>query len=304
MTRRFVVLDVFTRTPLEGNQLAVVLEADDLDGERMQKIAAEFALPETVFVLKPRNPAHSAKLRIFTPARELPFAGHPTVGTAVLLASLRFGDIEKPMDAVVVVEEEVGVVRCGVKLSPGGGGYAEFDAPRLPERAGLHLGDKDQIAVALGLDPWQIGFENHKPSAWTAGGPFHFVPVADLAAIRKVAVDMSGWAAAFGGDEAVGTYVYTRETLFQENAFHARMFAPLSGIAEDPATGSAAAAFAGVVKQFDDPRDGTHHFAIEQGFEMGRPSIIDLELDVEGAKLHTVRIGGDAVKVREGTLFV
>jgi len=136
MPRPYAIFDVFTDTALAGNQLAIVSEADDLSSEAMQAIAREFNLAETVFVLKATNPAHSAKLRIFTPARELPFAGHPTVGTAIHLAMKRFGDVDREMDAVVVVEEEVGIVRCGVKLLPGGRGFAEFDVPRVPTKVG------------------------------------------------------------------------------------------------------------------------------------------------------------------------
>lgn len=303
MSRPYAILDVFTDKPLAGNQLAIVAKADDLSSEAMQAIALEFNLAETVFVLPAVNPAHSAKLRIFTPARELPFAGHPTVGTAVYFAMQRFGAVDREMDAVVVVEEEVGIVRCGVKLLPGGRGYAEFDVPRLPTKVG-QPGDKTLVAAALGLDPWEIGFENHKPVSYNAGTSMNFVPVSDLNVIRKARPDLQHWSEAFGEDAAIGVYVYTRETLFNDNDFHARFFAPEVGIIEDPATGSAVAAFAGVVKQFDDPRDGTHRYRVEQGFEMGRPSLIEMEVDVAKGQLHAVRIGGSAVLIGEGTLYL
>jgi trans-2,3-dihydro-3-hydroxyanthranilate isomerase len=301
--RRYAVLDVFTKTALEGNPLAVVLDTDGLDDDRMQRIAREFGLPETVFVFPPTNPASIARLRIFTPARELPFAGHPTVGTAVLLATRRFAPIEARQTAVIVLEEQVGIVRCGVRLAPDVPGYAEFDAPILAKPAAMTLGDRADIATALGLDPWQIGFENHSVCAFSAGGPFVFVPVADLNALKRVAPEPRLWARAFGTEPRVGAYVYTRETILHDSAFHARMFAPESGIAEDPATGSAAAAFAGVVMRFDGPLDGIHALPIEQGYEMGRPSLIDLELEVRNGELKRVRIGGPAVLVAEGTLY-
>src|SRR5918998_25721 len=130
MQRRYVVLDVFTERALAGNALAVVLDAEGLDGAAMQAIAREFNLSETVFVLPPERPAHSARVRIFTPATELPFAGHPTVGTAICLAIERFGK-NGGQDAVLVLEEGVGPVRCGVKLS-GDSRFAQFDCPKLP----------------------------------------------------------------------------------------------------------------------------------------------------------------------------
>lgn len=301
--RRYAVLDVFTTRPLEGNPLAVVLDSEGLDGTAMQRIAAEFNLSETVFVAPAANPAHSAAVRIFTPGRELPFAGHPTVGTACLLAARRFPDLAGEIDAVVVLEEQVGPVRCAVRLKPGLAAYAEFDVPRLSEPVDLDFGPKSAIADALGLKPTEVGFENHVPSAWSAGVPFAFVPVAGIAAMRKVKLAQQHWPEAFGSAQQ-SVLVYCRETLFHDSGFHARMFAPGMGIAEDPATGAAAAAFAGLVNDFDDLPNGVWRHRIEQGFEMGRPSLIDLEIEVADGALTAVRIGGSAVRIAEGTIDV
>lgn len=303
VSRRYAVLDVFTTRPLEGNPLAVVLDAEGLDGQAMQRIAAEFNLSETVFVLPAERPAHSAAIRIFTPARELPFAGHPTVGTACLLAARRFPDLDGEMDAVVVLEEAVGPVRSAVKLRAGAAAYAEFDVPRVAERFEVAFGPKSAIADALGLKPHEIGFENHVPSAWTAGVPFGFVPVAGVAAMRRIRTASTHWQEAFG-EPGRPIYVYCRETLFHDSQFHARMFAPDMGLGEDPATGGAAAAFAGLVADFDDLPNGVHRYRIEQGFEMGRPSLIDLEITVAEGGLRAARIGGHAVKVAEGVIEV
>ncbi|MEZ5840872.1 MAG: PhzF family phenazine biosynthesis protein [Hyphomicrobiales bacterium] len=304
MSFSYVVLDVFTDRPLAGNPLAVVLGADELDDRRMLAIAQEFNLSETVFVLKARNPAHSARVRIFTPGGEVPFAGHPTVGTAILLAKQRIGgEPEKEQDVIVVLEEEIGIVRCGVVLSPGGGAFAEFDVPKVPASAGP-AGDKELIAAALGLTKAELGFENHKPTRFDAGLGFTFVPVHDLEAMAKIRLERAIWRDAFPGDERAMVVAYCRETVHHENQFHARMFAPFAGIDEDPATGSAAAAFAGVVRKFDEPRDGVHRVRVEQGLEMGRPSVIEVELDVDGGKLRSVRIGGGAVVVAEGELKI
>lgn len=303
MPRRYAVLDVFTDTPLAGNPLAVVLDADGLATDQMQALAREFNLSETVFVQPSDNPAHSARVRIFTPARELPFAGHPTVGTAVLLAGERFGDLEDELDAVVVLEEIIGQVRCGVRLLPDGAGFAEFDVPKLSQSAGTAR-EKELIAAALALEPRDIGFENHKPSLFDAGVPFTFVPVSGLDAIARARPVMSAWTSGFGDGDHNCAYLYCRETLHHDCSFHARMFAPTMGVPEDPATGAAAAAFAGAVKAFDDLPDGTHLVRIEQGYEMGRPSSIDLEIDVVNGKLHAERIGGNAVVVARGELRI
>ena len=304
MTRRYVVLDVFTNRALAGNPLAVVLDADGLDTAAMQAIAREFNLSETVFVLPAERPNHSAALRIFTPAQELPFAGHPTVGAAALLASERFGAVDRAIDAMVVMEEQVGVIRAGVRLDPVAVPYAEFDAPRLPREIAQTLPSKGSIADALGLDATEIGFENHVPSVFDAGLPFTFVPVAGLDAMRRVRFDRAAWKAANGPGPARAVYVYCRETQLHDSTFHARMFDADFGIGEDPATGSAAVAFAGVITRFDAPTEGTHHDRVEQGFEMGRPSLIDLTVIVEAGALAGVRIGGSVVRVAQGTLFV
>src|SRR5262247_3427459 len=295
------ILDVFTKERFGGNPLAVVLEADGLEPQRMQVIAREFNLSETVFVLKPVNAAATARVRIFTPAAEMPFAGHPTVGTASLLAQLRMRSTDEGSEALVVLEEQIGAVRVGVRMRPGSAPFAEFDAPKLPEAlASPSL--VDRLAAAIGLIPAEIGFENHRPTRYSAGNAFTFVPVASLEAIGKAQVSSGHWEAGMGG--GTGAFLYCRQTVHTTSAFHARMFAPEHGVPEDPATGSAAVGLAGVVHRFDALPDGLHKKVIEQGFEMGRPSLIELSLQVKAGKLESVRIGGHAVRVAEGTIEV
>lgn len=304
MARRFATLDVFTDKALTGNPLAVVFDADDLNAARMQAIAREFNLSETVFVMTPDNPIHSAKIRIFTPASELPFAGHPTVGTAVLLAMDRVGgEPQSETDLIIVLEEKVGNVRAAVILKPGTAGYAVFDVPEIAAEI-PGAADRDLIAAALGLSRHDIGFENHRPTRFSAGVPFTFVPVASRSAMETIVISHAAWNEAFGADDHRAAYVYCRETAANAHHFHARMFSPGMNIAEDAATGSAAAAFAGVIARFDSPTDGTHRYAIEQGFQMGRPSIIHLELDMAHAALDAIRIGGSAVRIMTGTIDV
>ena len=303
MSYPYAILDVFTDTALVGNPLAVVMEAADIDDARMQAIAREFNLSETVFVLPPDNRVHSARVRIFTPGRELPFAGHPTVGTAVLLACRKWNEGTGGKEAMIVLEEAVGPVRCGVFVRNERQAHAIFDLPRLPEPVEGEL-DRQRVGAALGLEPSEIGFENHELSRFSAGLPYSFVPVRDLAAIGRATPQGAHWAAAFGQSSHPNAYLYCRETEGVGHHFHARMFAPTLGIAEDPATGSAAAAFAGVVRRFDGLPTGTHRIVIEQGFEMGRPSLMKLEIDVAGGVIQAARIGGDAVVIAEGLLTV
>lgn len=302
MALKLDTLDVFTEMRFGGNPLAVVHEADALDDGQMQRIARELNLPETVFLLKPSKPAHSARMRIFTPGRELPFAGHPTIGTAILLAELRSPLVNGERDAIIVLEQGIGTVRVGVRLRAGAAPFAEFDAPKLPEKTGI-LAARDRLADALGLLPREIGFENHTALRVGAGNKFAFVPVNSLEAIAKARVNAALWQGTFPQSEIDGVYLYTRQCLHTGSSFHVRMFAPQLGVPEDPATGSAAVGLAGVVHEFDALPDGPHRRVIEQGHEMGRPSAITLTLVVEGGKLATVRIGGHAVRVVEGTLL-
>jgi trans-2,3-dihydro-3-hydroxyanthranilate isomerase len=295
----FHTLDVFTTERFGGNPLAVVTNGETLSSVDMQRVAREFNLSETVFVLPPSNPAHSARIRIFTPQRELPFAGHPTVGAAILIADLNGRLGPPPSEAIVVLEETVGPVRVGVSHKPGAPVYAEFDAPKLPEPLSSPP-PADRLSVALGLAPSEIGFENHKPARYSAGVPYTFVPVRNLESIARCALHHGYWTEAFG--PGGGAYVYCRETVSTGCQFHARMFVP--DVGEDPATGSAAAAFAAVVHRFDAPPEGTHSVRIEQGYEMGRPSLITMEAVVRGNALKAVRIGGHAVRVARGVMAV
>lgn len=302
-TPRYLIYDVFTEAALSGNPLAVVLDADGLDEASMKAIAREFNLSETVFVTAPRVPAHSASIRIFTPAYELPFAGHPTVGTAIALAER--DEDHGQADHLMVLEEKIGDVRCLVSRGEGAS-FAEFDLPQLSKPVDWSP-DVEAIAAALGLGPHQIGFENHRPGLWSAGVPYVCVPVADLAAMASIVFDGPAWLALAprrGDSNPACAYIYTRQVVRHDSAFHARMFVPGPPTYEDPATGSAVAALSGAIAALDDHRDGTPAFWIEQGIEMGRASRIRLELDVAGGELRRARIGGHAVKVAEGRLTI
>lgn len=298
MQRRFSIFDVFTDHSLAGNQLGVVYDCEGLDTKAMQSIAREFNFPETVFVLPPQQDVHSAKLRIFTPASELPFAGHPTVGAAIAVAK-RDG-MEALGQGLVVLEEGVGPVRCAVRFDDTGA-FAEFDLPVIAKPANTSPAD-ETLANALNLEPGDIGFENHRPSIYDGGLAYQLVPVRDLEAIARAKPNASVWEEVFNERSGWSAYVYCRETVNHEAHFHARMFAPQAGIPEDPATGSAVASLVGAIAEFDAPSDGPHRVVIEQGIEMGRPSRIHLELDLDAGQVTSGRIGGHAVLFAEGAL--
>ena len=303
MELEFYTLDVFTDQRFAGNPLAVVLHADALTSEQMQAVTREFNLSETVFVLKPENPAHSARVRIFTPASEMPFAGHPTVGAAALLAELRAEDVGGSSSALVTLEEQIGLVRVGIRMPSDGSTFAEFDAPKIPEEV-RNVASRDDLAAALGLMPVEIGFANHRPTCFNSGPVFTFVPVSSIDAIGRALPNMVHWEAALGGDGGGAAFLYCPDTVHTSCDYHARMFAPGHGVLEDPATGSAAVGFAGVIAKFDDPPNGTHKKQIEQGLEMGRPSFIALSLEMRGSELSNVRIGGSSVRVSHGKIRI
>lgn len=301
MALAYHILDVFTERPFGGNPLAVVLDADRLSATEMQAIAREFNLSETVFVLAPTSPGHTARIRIFTPSRELPFAGHPTLGAAILLAEQKANPGNG--DAIIALEEEIGSVRVGVRMRGGAATFGEFDAPKAANSPAPLL-EPEEISAGVGLIPTEIGFENHKPTLIKGPTTFAFLPVANLEAIARVRVASGHWARAFTDRDIHGVFLYTRQCVRTHSAFHARMLAPDLGIPEDPATGSAAASFAHVINEFDTLPDGTHKRLIEQGIEMGRPSTIALVMTIARGKLEGVRIGGHAVRIAEGSLKV
>ena len=297
----FTCCDVFTSRPLSGNPLAIVRGGENLSGAQLQAIAREFNLSETIFLLPSGHPAHSAKARIFTPERELPFAGHPTIGAAVFLAGEKFGGkVSEEQEALIVLEEDGKPIRVGVRLAPNRQPFAEFDMPSLPrelEKAPA----REELSILLGLTSSEIGFENHLPSAFEACLPFIFAPVANLAAMARIKINPGAFENLLDPERAM-IFAYCRESVNSASNFHARMFAPLAGVPEDPATGSAVAAFAGVIIKHDQPPGGRKSYIIEQGMEMGRPSQLHLEIMVDG-DLRNVRIGGHVAMVSQGRMI-
>ncbi len=296
MRRRFVTLDVFTEKRFTGNPLAVVFDSGGLDTATMQSIARESGHPKTVFVLPTDNSAYRAKLRIFTPATELQFAGHPTVGTAVALARLDGGNARQ-----FVVEEGIGPVRCEITPVDADRGRAAFAVPRLPVPAGVAC-DNASIAAALNLDAADIGFDGLTPSRWSSGNAFTFVPLRSVDAIKRARPVPERFEAALGAGVPAMAYLFCRETTAAGRDFHVRMFAPAFGVAEDPATDSGAAAFPGLLAATGKYRDGDHQVLIEQGYEMGRPSLIELTFTMRAGALTAASIGGSAIVVTEGQI--
>lgn len=292
----FATYDVFTDTPYTGNPLAIVEEAGALTTSQMQTIAREFNLSETIFVRPPDDPAHTASVRIFFPTSEIPFAGHPTIGCAIHLATQQHGDGD--FETLITLEEQAGLVPVRV-VRQDGIVRAQFTAPQGPVPLG---GDTsaELIGPALGLSPNQIGYgDRHVPRVWKAGPDFLFVPLAGPHGLAAAKPTQPHWAElACNTNESVFLY-----TPAGERTFRTRMFAPDHGIPEDPATGSASAILAAQLLLGGDlDPDGETEFSLIQGVEMGRRSEIGLTVACDGGKIAAIRIAGTAVPVMSGQI--
>ena len=293
MKLNYLLLDVFTTERLQGNPLAVVLKGDGLLDDQMQAIAREFGLSETVFLTKPRHERHTSAVRIFTPEVELPFAGHPTIGAAVVLAQVH-------RLTAVRIEEAVGMITCIIEKVDKRTGQARFALPILPEEVGK-APDAKAIALALGLEPSDIGRDRFQPSIYSAGVVFYLVPVKNAQVLKRVKPNLVDWERTFPlGHNSV--YCFTETPEEKDNDFAARMFSPGMGLGEDPATGAAAAALIGLLGKHADFEDGQAEYVLRQGTEMGRPSKITVQLRKEGGALSHGGIGGHAVVIGEGIL--
>lgn len=299
-TLPFATWDVFTERRFHGNPLAIVEDADDLSTAQMQTIAREFNLSETIFVQRPADPAHDAKVRIFFPTAEIPFAGHPTIGCAIHLAL--GSDPEGDFETSVTLEEVAGLVPVRVWRTDGRV-WAEFRAPVLPhapERG--RLPDAGILAEAVGLEPKAIGAGTHFPGLWQGGPGFLYVPVRDLEALAMARPIEPAWSRVMDIAAVDSAYLYTPLAPGHGADFRARMFSPTAGIPEDPATGSAAAIMAAQLHACGALSEGETHVSLHQGVEMGRPSAIGLRLVMLDGALAEVHVSGSAVPVSRGRI--
>ena len=301
MRYRYYTCDVFAEQRFGGNPLAVLPEAAGLSGEQMQRIAREFNYSETTFVLAADDPAHTRKVRIFTPGAEIPFAGHPNVGTAFVLAAT--GALAAGGETLqAVFGEAAGPVPVAIRYRDGQPAYCELTAPQA-----LSLGAMPPVgavAASLGLGPETVVTSTHPPRVAAAGLPFLLVELCDRTALAEARVRHDEHAALMRACGGEGLHLYTRDTGVPGVDLRARMYAPLHGVAEDPATGSANVALAGLLAACASEADGTFAWRIAQGIEMGRPSLLEASAIKRGGAVETVRIGGRSVLVCDGWIEV
>ena len=296
----FVTVDVFTDRKFGGNPLAVVPDATALSGAQMQAIAGEFNLAETTFVLPPQDPSHTAQVRIFTPRAELPFAGHPNIGTAYVLA-VEANRAGRALAEPLVFEEKAGLVR--IDLIKDG---KSTSGARLAPPQSLSYGDDvdvEIIAAACSLMPSDIETANHPPRIASCGVPFTFVELKTRAALSAARPRAEVFTKHLPAERIIGIllYVHDRRDGFD---LQVRMFAPLYGVPEDPATGSGNVALAGLLASLRAEHDLNLKFRIGQGIDMGRPSLLEAGAEKRGGEIVGMSIGGRCVPMMRGTLEV
>jgi len=295
----FVTVDVFTDRRFGGNPLAVIPDASGLTTEQMQSIAAEFNLAETTFVLPPQDPAHTAQVRIFTPKAEMPFAGHPNVGTAFVLARAGVCHGRKIDGDRLVFEEKAGLVPLDLTREQGTVVAARLAAPQK-----LALGDElapELVAEICGLGSGDIVSASHRPVIASCGNNFVFAEVASRPALARATVRTDLLARHLPMSRAVGIHLYTHANE-QGVELQSRMFAPLYGVPEDPATGSANVVLIGLLAHFRREPDLTLSKTIGQGFDMGRPSILETTAEKKAGRVVDTFVGGRCVEMLQGTI--
>lgn len=302
MRYRFYTADIFTDQIFGGNPLAVFPQAEGLERAQMQRVAREFNLSETVFVFPPEEAAHTRRLRIFTPETELPFAGHPTIGTAHVLAAIGEIPVSEGITSIVF-EEGVGPVPVSIQAKGGKPVSAQLSAARMPE-FGPEPPPIAELAAMLSLDEEDLLEGDFAPQAVSCGIAFLFVPLRNRDALHRAELDMAKWKSLLSGFWTSAVFVFARDPERPGSDLRARMFAPALGIQEDPATGAAATALAGYLGVRDPLSSGTLRWVVEQGFEMGRPSILEVEADKRDGKIVAIRVGGASVMVSEGSMEI
>ena len=295
MRLEFMTVDVFTETRFGGNPLAVLPDAAALNSAQMQSIAAEFNLSETTFVLPAKEAAHSAQVRIFTSKAELPFAGHPNVGTAFVLA--RRGHRHDPL----IFEERAGLVPLDLLREEGAVVGARLTAPQ-PLKRGRDIAP-NIVAAACGLAASDIAPGHHLPCIASCGTPFILAELKTRRALEAAQPRTEIFAQNVPVDDATGILVYVRDGA-EGIDLRTRMFAPLQGVPEDPATGSANVALAGLLASLRPDSELSLRLRIAQGVEMGRPSLLEASAEKRGGRVTETRIGGRCVHVMSGVIEI
>ena len=298
MKYSYYICDVFTDMRFGGNQLAVLPNASGLNDEQMQQIAREFNFSESTFVF-PADEGNTRKVQIFTPTREVPFAGHPNIGTAFVLATAgEFGEIGKSTE--IVFEEKAGLVRISIRKSEQGNISCELKAPQE-----FALGKElpaEMLAEALCLQASEITTDIHPPIVASVGLPFVMVELRDKSILQKADINPIGFQRIAEQGVMPDIHLYVRSD--DDFDIRTRMFAPHDGMPEDPATGSANCALAGLLSHYHESTSGKIEWRNAQGIEMGRPSLLQARAEKKANKVLSTWIGGGSVMVSQGHIYI
>jgi trans-2,3-dihydro-3-hydroxyanthranilate isomerase len=296
---RYVTLDVFTPVPFGGNQLAVFPDAREIPESALLNICREFNFSEVTFCYPAEDPGHTRRVRVFTPGGEIPFAGHPTVGTAAALA-LCEGALPTGTGRFTL-ELGVGPIPVDVRVESPVRAWAEFAVAKLPE-VGPHAPTLNTLAEILSLEPKDLLGGAFSPQAVSCGMPFLLIPLRSLDALAKSRVRVDRWESTLKRFWAPMMFLAARDEEHGPHHWRARMYAPGINVPEDPATGSAVAAFGGWLAMKDPKADGAFAWTVDQGIEMGRPSHLTVSVEKAAGAVTAVRVAGQAVLMSEGTL--
>ena len=298
MKYKYYICDVFTNQRFGGNQLAVLPDASGLTDKLMQQIAREFNFSESTFIF-PSEKGNTRKVRIFTPSIEVPFAGHPNIGTAFVLASV--GKLEEFEETIeIVFEEKAGLVPITLRKFEEGNLWCELKAP---EKISLGMTiSVETFASSISLPIGEIVTDTHLPQVASVGLPFLVAELRDQSSLKRARVNLDGFEEIAAQGVTPDVHVYIRSN--DEFDIRARMFAPFDGVPEDPATGSANCALGGLLAHYDEARSGNFEWRISQGAEMGRPSLLKTRAEKKDGTVISTWIGGSCVMVSEGMIYV
>lgn len=297
---RYLTLDVFTAKMFGGNQLAVFPDATGIPEEMLLPITREFNFSEVTFVYPAKDAKHTRTVRIFTPGEEMPFAGHPTIGTAAALALVE-NVMNGAREGTLSLDLKVGTVPVDVRIESDTLAWAELSVAKLPE-LGPQAPTLNTLASILSLDAKDLVGGSLSPHAVSCGIPFLLVPLKSVDAVQRARVKHDLWEATLKRSWAPEVLVAARDPESGENHWRARMFAPGLNVPEDPATGSAIACLGGWLAMKDAKPDGEFAFTVHQGIEMGRPSLLEVRATKVGGAITAVKVAGRAVLTGEGRL--
>ena len=297
----YLTLDVFSSTPFGGNQLAVFPDARAIPDGQLLAITREFNFSEVTFCYPPADAAHTRRVRIFTPGGEVPFAGHPIIGTAAAIA-LRDSALGSAADGTFTLELGVGVVSVQTRVEAPTLVWAEFGVAKLPE-LGPPAPTLNTLAEILSVTPADLVGGAMSPQAVSCGLPFLMVPLKTVKAVERARVRLDRWEQTLQKFWAPDMFVAARDPAGGDHHWHARMFGPGFSVPEDPATGSAVAAFGGWLAMKDSRPDAEFAWTVDQGIEMGRPSRLEVRATKAGGAVTSVHVAGRAVLMGEGRLL-